>query len=174
MAARKGVATRHILSIPLAAGGTGADLVGATFVYDGFAHRGATASGAGIGYDYAAEEIQEASFTTFVALPGQITNFVSPRLIHRNAAGSTVNNISIAFSAAGVVTVAFVPVNLAVASGAVATGAGTGVLTVTTGTALPWTLAPGDTVTFDRVSNNGTGLATPAMTCTLLIASKGS
>jgi hypothetical protein len=172
--ARKGVATRHVLSFGLAAAGSAADLVGATFLYDPFARGGATASGSGVGYDVAAEEVQELALTTNAVLTGQSTNFVSPRVTHRNAAGTTKNQISVAFSAAGVVTAAFVPVNLRVASGAVTTGAGTGVLTVTTGTALPWTLVAGDTITFDRLSNNATGLATPAMSLTFLIANMGS
>lgn len=174
MADRKGVATRHTLSILAAAGGTANDTTAATFAYDPFARRGATAASPGLGYDFAAEEVQEMCFITAVALTGQITNFVSPRVVHRNAAGAIVDNISVAFSAAGVVTVAFVAVNLGVNSGAVVPGAGTGTLTVTTGSALPWSLSAGDTVTFDRLSNNGTGLATPAMALTFLLAGKGS
>ena len=176
MAARKGVATRHTLSIPSAVAGSAADLVFDTFVYDAFAHGGVTAAAPAIGYDLQAETVQEMCFTTAVALAGQITNFVSPRVIHRNAAGTTQNDIRIVFSSAGVITVAFVPVNLAVASNAVATGSGTGVLLLTGAStvALPWTLVAGDTITFDRVSNNVTGLATPAMSLTFLTATKGA
>ena len=148
--------------------------MGATFTYDAFAKYGTTAAGAALTYDQMAEAIVEMSLTTYAALVGTVTNFVSPRVTHRNAAGATQNQISVAFSAAGVVTVAFVPVNLGVASGAVTTGAGTGTLTVVTGAALPWTLAAGDTITFDRLSNNVTGLATPAMGLTFLVANKGS
>jgi hypothetical protein len=67
-----------------------------------------------------------------------------------------------------------VPLNLAVASGAVVPGAGTGVLTVVSGVALPWTLAQGDVITLDRLSNNATGLATPAFSATLLLSQAGA
>ena len=174
MAARKGIATRRTLSVPAAAGGTALDTVGSSFIYDSFARRGTTAGGAALTYDQMSEAIQEMALTTAAVLTGQATNFVSPQVTHRNAAGTTQNQIKVDFSAAGVVTAAFVPVNLAVASAAVATGSGTGVLTVVTGAALPWTLVPGDTITFDRLSNNATGLATPAMSLTFLIANKGS
>lgn len=170
---RKHASHPFTLSIPLAAGGTGADLVGDSYVYNAFAGNSTTASGGG-NVDAMQEWVIEASFVTYVALAGQITNFVSPRLAHRSAAGVMLNELRIVFSAAGVVTVAWVPVNLNVAAGAVTTGAGTGVLVVTTGTALPWALNNGDTLTFDRVSNNGTGLATPAMSLTGRIGVKGS
>ena len=168
MASRKGLALRYELAIPAAAAGSANDTVGQTFTYDAFAHGGKTASAPGLGYDAATENIIEMSLVTAVALVGQATNFVSPRVSHRDAAGALKNSISIVFSSAGVATVAFVPVQLVGANGVVATGAGTGVLAVT-GIALPWPLVAGDTVTFDRLSNNVTGLATPAMSLTFLL-----
>jgi hypothetical protein len=169
MASRKGrAAFRHSLAIPAAAAGSANDIVGATFIYDAFAHLGKTASGPAFGYDPATENVIEMCFTTGVALVGQATNFVSPRVSHRDATGALKNSVSIVFSSAGVATVAFVPVQLVGANGIVATGAGTGVLAVT-GIAVPWPLVAGDTITLDRLSNNATGLATPAMSLTFLL-----
>ena len=170
MASRKGLALRYALSINAAAGGTASDpTAGAeSFSYDAFAHGGKTASSPGLGYDAATEYIIEMNFTTAVALIGQATNFVSPRVSHRDSTGALKNSVSIVFSSAGVATTAFVPVQLVGANGTVAAGAGTGILAVT-GIALPWPLVAGDTITFDRLSNNGTGLATPAMSLNFLL-----
>lgn len=172
--ARKHGAHRIQLNIPLAAAGSASDLVGDVFTYDGFAESG----GGGLasptaGYDLYSEAVIEASVATYVAFTGQATNFASLRLTHaRNAV--TQNQIEVTFSGTGIVTAALVPMNFGVASGAVVPGAGTGTLTVVTGTALPWTLQPGDTITLDRLSNNATGLATPAVSATITIAGKGA
>jgi hypothetical protein len=171
---RKYGAHRHSLTIPAAAAGSGADVIGHIFTYDAFAEGGVTANGPASIYDPTVEAVVEMYFATYVVLTGQATNFVSPRVTHRNAAGSTVDQVKVDFSAAGVVTVAFVPANLSVASGAVVVGAGTGTLTLVAGVVLPWTLVPGDTITFDRLSNNATGLATPAMSLNFVIAQKGA
>lgn len=172
--ARKYGAHRHSLMVPAAAAGSAADVIGHTFIYDAFAEGGATAGGPTAGYDTTSEVLAELTLATFAVLTGQAVNFVAPRVTHRNAAGATVDQIRVDFSAAGVVTVAFAPANLAVASGAVVPGMGTGTLLLVAGVALPWTLVPGDTITLDRLSNNVTGLATPAMSACLLIAQKGA
>jgi hypothetical protein len=162
------------LNIALLAAGSATDGNSVdTFVYQAFAGSSATASGGG-GLSGEQEFVVEAQIVTAAVLTGQATNFASPRLTHRNAAGTIQNQVKVDFSAAGVVTVAFAPVNYSVASAAVATGAGTGTLTVVTGTALPWALTNGDTVSFDRLSNNATGLATPAMSALLQIGIKGA
>jgi len=67
--------------------------------------------------------------------------------------------------------VALTAYNLAVASGAAVAG---GVLLVQTGIALPWSLQPGDAIIFSRLSNNGTGLATPALGLSFLVQVKGA
>ena len=172
---RKHGAHRYVLSIPAAAAAAAGDVVAATLTYDAFAGGSgvATANSPRANYDLAAEQLVEAVLTMYVALVGAATNFVTVQLTHRNSAGTIQNQIQVLFNAAGVVTVAFVPINLAVAGGAVATGAGTGTLTVATGVALPWNIVPGDTVTLDRAST-GTGIATPAMSATLLRAAKGA
>jgi len=149
---------------PMAAG-SAADTDVDVFIYEAFSGSSLTAGGGG-GLSAELEFLLELAVVTAAILTGQATNFASIRVTHRNAAGATVDQIQVTFSAAGVVTAAFVPMNFGVPSGAVVTGAGTGVLTVVTGVALPWTLLPGDTIALDRLSNNATGLATPPISCT--------
>lgn len=151
------------LNIGLLAAGSAADPNSIdSFIYEAFSGSSATASGGG-GLSAEQEFLLELAVLTAAILTGTVTNFASIRFTHRNAAGTTLNQIQVTFSAAGVVTAAFVPMNFGppVASGGVVPGAGTGVLTVITGTVLPWALSNGDTITLDRLSNNATGLATP-------------
>jgi hypothetical protein len=170
---RKFGAHRYNLEITAMAAGSASDTSAGIFVYDAFANGAATA-GATNTTDPTIESITEMNLTVYTTLTGQATNFASFRVTHRNSAGTTKNGIQVTFSAAGVVVTAFVPANLVAASGATVTGAGTGTLTVNSGTALPWDLAPGDTITFDRVSNNATGLATPAAWINFLVQAKGA
>src|SRR5437667_6301734 len=109
---------RHSLTIPAGAAGAAADTVAHIFIYDAFAEGGASAAAPTPGYDPTSEQLVEITLAMFAALTGQATNYVAPRVTHRNAAGSTVDQIRVDFSAAGVVTVAFVPANMGVASGA--------------------------------------------------------
>lgn len=156
-----------VLAVALMAAGSATDGASAsTFVYNAFANGALTAT-AGGGVDGAQEWLQELTVVTNAILTGQAANFASIRVTHRDGAGVIKNQMRVDFSAAGVVTVAFVPLNFAVANAAVVTGAGTGVLNVNTGIALPWPLLNGDTITLDRLSNNATGLATPAFSAAL-------
>ena len=157
-----------------AAGGTALDISGDVFVYDAYAEAGSgTESSPSSGYDMYLESVIEAAVTTFAALTGQATNFASIRLTQaRNAV--TVNQIEVTFSGSTILTAALKPMNYGVASGATVPGAGAGTLTVVTGTALPWPLQPGDTITLDRLSNNSTGLATPVYSASLVIAGSGA
>lgn len=165
----------HLQNISLGAlaAGTGSD-AGEGVAIHAFADQSAAAAGDAMAvFDRAAYQLTEANFFTYTALTGQATNFASICLQHRT--GTTVNNdIRVVFSAAGVVTVAYTLVNLNAASGATVTGAGTGTLTVQTGTALPWTVVPGDTIVINRISNNATGLATPAISLTFALQSVGA
>jgi hypothetical protein len=122
----------------------------------------ATAIAAG-GYDPTAEVLSNFWYTFNNAVTGAATNFDSFGLVQRNAAGTVKNQISVAYSAAGVTTAAWAPVNLGVGSGAVVPGAGTGTLTVTTGTALPWTMVVGD-ILYVVMTPTGTGLGLTANT----------
>jgi hypothetical protein len=158
--ARKHGAHRNQLGLQGAAGGTAADAQD-LFMYDGFADGAATSSGWVFPYDPTSEEIFEASITTFATLTGTVTNFVSLGF-QLARAGAVVNDIRVVFSSSGVVATALVPMNFNAVSGATVTGAGTGVLLVSSGVALPWTLQQGDIVILYRLSNNGTGLATPS------------
>lgn len=155
------------------AAGTAADTQAEAITFDAFANGAATA-GATNTIDPAQDQVTEMCLVSYVTFAGQATNFASFRVTHTNAAGTVVNRIMVTFDAAGKTLTANVPVNYAVASGATATGAGTATLTVVTGTALPWTLSPGDTITFDRLSNNATGQATNAASITFLTQSKGA
>jgi hypothetical protein len=153
------------LAIPSAAAGSAADTVGAAWTYQSFAGSSSTASGGG-GLSGEQEWLLELILTTYLVLTGQATNFVSLRVTHVDSTGTVKNRIRVIFSAAGVVTVANAPINYAVPSAAAVPGAGTGTLTVDTGVALPWPLANGDSIILDRLSNNATGLATPAASAT--------
>jgi hypothetical protein len=157
------------LSLPALAAGNAND-AGAIYTYHGFPAQSATAApGSMAVLDWAPDQVVEANFVTYAALTGQATNYAIVDLAHRT--GATLNNeIRVLFSAAGVVAAAYVPANLVAASGATVTGTGTGTLTVQAGVALPWVLTPGDTIAFSRLSNNATGLATPAMSCTFALA----
>ena len=168
--ARKHGANRYMLSIQAGAAGSAAD-VQDMMSYDAFAEGGVTYSAPAAGYDMTSEEIFEASFVCYATLTGQATNFVSLGM-SLTRAGSTVNDIRVVFSSSGVVGTAFIPFNMAVASGA--TTAGGGVLLVSTGIALPWTLQPGDVLAAYRLSNNSTGLATPTFALTFLTRQKGA
>jgi hypothetical protein len=144
------------------AAGSAADTETVSFIYEAFSGSSATASGGGA-LSAEQEFLLELAVLTAAILTGTATNFAGIRITHRNAAGTIVNQIRVDFLAAGVVTVAFAPMNFGppVVSGGVVPGSGTGVLTVAAGTVLPWALSNGDTITLDRLSNNATGLATP-------------
>jgi hypothetical protein len=169
--ARKHGAHWQVLSVGNMAAGSASDLLSVSWIYDAFspAGRGSAATTYTAPYDLTGMQVAEANLLTYTILTGQATNFASLRLTHTNAAGTVQNRIRVIFSAAGIVTAALVPMNFSVASGAVVTGAGTGILTVDTGVALPWNLVQGDVITLDRLSNNVTGLATPAFSATILI-----
>jgi hypothetical protein len=121
--------------------------------------------------DAAQEFLLEANIVTSAVLTGQATNFASIALQQYSVAGVLKNDIRVAFSAAGVVTVAFAPMNYNVAAGAVVPGAGTGVLTLQTGIVLPWPIVTGDSIVLAKIVT-GTGLATPEIWATFLVGVK--
>lgn len=151
---------RYTLRLPALAAGTAADTQD-LFVYDGFADGAATVAAYNFPYDLTSEQVIAACFAVGATLTGAATNFAT-LAFQQFRAGAAVNDIRVAYSAAGVTTTADTVANLAVASGAVVTGAGTGTLTVQTGVALPWTLQQGDVLVLARISS-GTGLATPGI-----------
>ncbi len=171
-------ATKHgghriLLTIPAAAAGSAADTVADMWTYDAFV--GSTVvNSPSPQYDTYTEEFSAAVLAAFTTLTGQATHYVSPRLTHVDSTGTTKNQLRVDFSATGVVLTALTSAKLEVASGATVPGAGTGTLTVVTGTALPWTLVAGDMIIFDRLSNDGTGLATPALSVTAVVKGKGA
>jgi hypothetical protein len=168
-ARKAGLAHRYNLTLAGEIAGSAADTQD-TFIYDAFAEGGATASGAATGYDQTAEAITEMSFMAFATLTGQATNFVSVQ-VQLIRAAAAVNDIRVVFSTSGVVATALTAYNLAVASGVAVAG---GVLLVSAGVALPWTLQPGDAIIFSRLSNNVTGLATPSLGLNFLVQQKGA
>jgi hypothetical protein len=178
--ARKHGVHRYSLTISaLAVPATAADETD-MFVYDAYADAGAIGAATGgsgatgyvFPYDATAEEIFEACFVVGATLTGQATNYANIvfRLIR---AGAVLNDLRVAYSGAGVTTAAFTVVSFAAASGATLLNAGTGVLTVTAGSVLPWTLQPGDIIQFGRIST-GSGLATPDVGCTFATRQKGA
>ena len=161
------------LALPALTAGASTD-AGASYIHNAYPEGSALVGGDLNAYvDPTQYACVEASFVTDAVLTGQATNYPNIALEHYNSAGTLVDKILVAFSAAGVVTGAQVPVNLNRASGAVATGAGTGVIANPTGVVLPWKLQHGDCVVFARRST-GTGEATPPMSCTIQIAESQS
>lgn len=144
------------------------------FTFDAYAAGATTAASTGIAaYDASQETVSEMVLVLGTTLTGQATNFTTFRVSHYDSTGTVKNRISVSYSAAGVTSTAFVPINLAVASGATVPGAGTGTLAVANGTALPWTLAPGDTIALDSTVG-GTGQYTGAWAITFLVGAKGA
>ena len=151
--ARKYGAQRVSLNVALPTLGTVPSA--AIWVYDAYAEAG-TVSGPSTGYDLYQEAVTEMALTLGVALTGQATNFTTFAVTHRNAAATTVDAFTIVASTTAFIFAAFIPANLGVASGGTIPGGGTGTLTIGTGTALPWKLIPGDTVTLSAaVTGNG-------------------
>lgn len=109
------------------------------------------------------EYVLDAVLTTDAAVTGAATNNFAVDVKHYNVAGTLVDRILYTF-ASGVNATAFVPIAL---FGAVA-----GALTNPTGTTIPgWALQSGDSIVVARTSN-GSGLASPAFTVTLLVGPK--
>jgi hypothetical protein len=167
--------TRHLgqksvsFAVPALAAGSAAD-TGAGWVYNAFANGAATATSTA-GLDPQTEYVLEASVLPQAAHTGQATNFTNVLLTHTGSTGTVKNKLTVAFSAAGNTMTAKQPFNMAVAASGVATGAGTATVAVTTGTALPWALAPGDTVSIERTST-GTGNASPGLAATIVYGVK--
>ena len=163
---RKHGSHRFDLSLPALAAGAAADTSN-VYPWDAYADGGPGLAVSGpatsyvFPYDPTAEELFEAAYTVEATLTGQATNFSSIclRLIR---AAAVLNDIRVVYSAAGVTTAAFTIVSFAAAASAVLFNAGTGILTLQTGSVLPWTLQPGDIIQLLRLST-GTGLATPAI-----------
>jgi hypothetical protein len=147
----------------------------AIWVYDGFAENlgGSGASTTGVGYDQTVEQIVEMNLVLESSLTGQVTNFTTFSVTHRNAAGTTVDAFTVVAGTTAYVFVAFIPANLAVASGATIPGGGTGTLTIGTGVALPWTLTPGDTITL-TATVTGSGQYTGGIALNFLTSQKGA
>jgi hypothetical protein len=160
-------AHRYDLSLAALAAGSAADTSN-VFPWDGYADGGPGLAVSGpataytFPYDTTAEEVFEFVYTVDTTYTGQATNFASIcfRLIR---AAAVLNDLRVVYNAAGVTTAAFTLVSMAAASGAVLFNAGTGVLTVSAGSTLPWTLQQGDILQLLRLSNNATGQATPGI-----------
>jgi hypothetical protein len=144
------------------------------FTYDAYAAgQGLTTISPSPNYDLYSESVVEMVMVLGTTLTGQATNFTNFRVTQYNSAGTVKNRMLVAYSAAGVTSTAFVPINLSVANGAVVPGAGTGTLSVGTGVALPWVLVPGDTIGLDTTVT-GTGQYVGAVGLTFLIAGTGA
>lgn len=165
--ARKRGANRYQLSLQALTAGTSADNQD-PWVYDAYAEGAATSSGVVFPYDVTAEQITEAYFATGSNFTGQATNFASFCLQQYRGSTTALNDIRVAFSSTNITLHLGDVANLNVASGGTVTGTGSGVLLVSTGSALPWSLQPGDVIVFSRISNNSTGDATPAMGLTFV------
>lgn len=173
---RKHGSHRFDLSLPALAAGTAADTSN-VFPWDAYAEGVSAVTGTSttyaFPYDATSEEVFEFVYTVEATYTGQATNFASiaARLI-RGAA--VLNDLRVVYNAAGVTTAAFTIVSMAAASGALLVNAGTGTLTVQTGSVLPWTLQQGDIIQLLRISNNATGQATPAIGAAFTVRQKGA
>jgi len=163
---RKHGSHAYDLSLPLLAAGAAAD-TSAVFPWDAYADAGPGIAVSGTPttynapYDQTAEEVFEFGYTLEATLTGQATNFsaFAARLIR---AAAVLNDLRVVYNAAGVTTAAFTLVSFYAAASAVLFNTGTGILTLQTGSLLPWTLQPGDIIQLARIST-GTGQATPAI-----------
>lgn len=169
--ARKHGAHRYNLSLQALTAGTSADTQD-VWTYDAFAEGATTATGVVFPYDLTSEQITEAYMSPGANFTGQATNFANFCLQLYRGATTATNDIRIGFSSTNVVLNLGQVANFGVASGGT-TNTG-GVLLVNAGSALPWTLQPGDQIVFSRVSNNATGDATPAMGLTFVTKQYGS
>ena len=161
---------RYSLSTAATAAGTAANPAG--FTYDAYPN-GSTIANTGLTYDSTIETVTELILSLGTTLTGQATNFTTFRMTHFNSAGSVVDRISVSYSAAGVTSTAFTPINFSVGSGATVPGAGTGTLTLTTGSVLPWVLTPGDCIVLDTTVG-GTGQYTGGIFATFTVQARGA
>lgn len=170
---RKHGAHRYNLNVTITAVGTAA--VPEIFTVDAFAAGNTSVAAGTAGLDGTSETVTELVMVPSTTITGAATNFTSWRVRHVSAAGSAVDSIQVNFDAAAKTITALTPANFGVPSGATVPGAGTATLTVNTGSALPWTLSPGDSIVFDTVVT-GTGLAasTGGFGLTFLVQAKGS
>lgn len=170
--ARKHGAHRYAVTTAATAAGTAANP--AIWGYDAFANQqGGTTANPTTGFDQTSEQITEMYLILGTTLTGQITNFTTFRVTQYSSAGAVRNQMTVAYSAAGVTSTAFVPINLAGANAAVVPGAGTGTLSVGTGAALPWTLNTGDSVALDTTVT-GTGQYVGAVSLNFVTQQKGA
>lgn len=144
----------------------------AVWTYDGYAGPQTVLTSSG-NLDSVTEVVSEMSLVLSSALTGQATNFTTFRITHRNAAATTVDQFTIVASTTSFVFAAFIAADLAIASGATIPGGGTGTLTIGTGSALPWTLVNGDTITLDTTVT-GTGQYTGGIGLNFVVATKGA
>lgn len=144
----------------------------AIWTYDAYAGPQTSISGSG-GLDSTVETINEMTLTLGTALTGQATNFTTFRVTHRNAAGTTVDQLTIVASTTSFVFAAFVAADLAIASGATIPGGGTGTLTLASGSVLPWVLTNGDTITLDTTVT-GTGQYTGTISLNFTVQARGA
>jgi hypothetical protein len=167
---RKHGAHRYNLNTNMAAAATAA--IASTWVYDAYVGPQSTI-GAGGGIDPTTEVISEMTLALTANLTGQAASFTTFRVTHRNSAGSTVDQFTIAASTTAFVFTAFVAADLAVANGATIPGGGTGVLTVASGNPLPWILANGDSVALDTTVTS-TGQYSGGIALDFRVQAKGS
>jgi hypothetical protein len=167
---KKHGAHRYFLTTAATAAGTAAQP--AIWTYDAYSGPQSSITGSG-GLDSTSEVVTEMVLTLGTALTGQATNFTTFRVTHRNAAGTTVDQFTVVASTTSFVFGAFVAADLAIASGGTIPGGGTGTLTIGTGSALPWNLVNGDTITLDTTVT-GTGQYTGGIGLSFVVQSKGA
>jgi hypothetical protein len=144
----------------------------AVWTYDAYAGPQSVLTSSG-NQDSTTEVVSEMSLVLASALTGQATNFTTFSVTHRNAAATTVDAFTVVASTTSFVFAAFIPADLAVASGGTIPGGGTGTLTIGTGTALPWTLVNGDTITL-ATAVTGSGQYTGGIGLSFVVQTKGA
>src|SRR5262249_11227996 len=167
---RKHGAHRYTLMTSSAAVGTAAQP--ASLIYDAYAGPQTVIGGSG-GIDSTGGTVTELTVMNSAGITGAATNLGAIRVNHRDNTGNTKNQFTVAFGTAGFNATAFVAMDWAVASGATVPGAGTATLTVASGTALPWLLVNGDSVTLDSTVA-GTGNISGGLTANLTVQARGA
>jgi hypothetical protein len=163
----------HQFSIGALAAGASNDS-GEGFAYHAYPSGSVAAGGDALArLDRAVYQLQELAVVPFAAHTGQATNFSDIQLTQYDSAANVKNQIKVRFDAAGKTMTAKLPMNLALAAGATVPNAGTAVIAVITGTALPWNLSFGDIIELARISE-GTGNASPPLAASAFIGEVGA
>src|SRR5215472_7326018 len=91
----------HRYNVNTSSGAVGTAAQPATWTYDAYAGPQTVIGGSG-GVDSTGETVTEMAVVNSAAITGAATNFGTIRVTHRDGTGTTKNQLTLAFSAAGI------------------------------------------------------------------------